>query len=88
VNLGSINPPQFRQLLAQLPPGKASQPLVSGDGVAVVMICSKEQKNVATLNKQAVQERLLSERAELASRQLLRDLRRRATIELREGSGN
>jgi len=87
VNLASVNPPQFRQLLAQLPPGKASQPLVSGDGVAVVMVCSKEQKNVATLNKQAVQERLLSERAELASRQLLRDLRRRATIEMREGSG-
>jgi len=88
VNLSSVNPPQFRQLLAGLPPGRASQPLISGDGVAVVMICSKEQKNMTTLNKAQVQERLLGERVELASRQLVRDLRRKATIDLREGRGS
>ena len=86
VNLANVNPPQFRQMLASMPPGRVSQPLISGDGVAMVMVCTREQKNMATLNKQAVQERLLAERAELASRQLVRDLRRRATIDLREGS--
>lgn len=84
VNLNSVNPPQFRQLLSTIALGRASQPLISGDGVAVVMVCTREQKQMTTLNKQQVQDRLLAERAELASRQIARDLRRKATIDVRE----
>lgn len=84
VNLNNVNPPQFRQMLSTLPVGRASQPMISGDGVAVVMVCSREQKNMTTLNKQQVQDRLLAERVDLASRQVVRDLRRKATIDLRD----
>ena len=48
------------------------------------MVCPREQKQMTTLNKQQVQDRLLAERAELASRQIARDLRRKATIDVRE----
>ena len=85
VNLAGINPPQFRQLLTTLPLERATQPLISSDGVAVVMICSREQKLMSTVNKEEIQTRLLSERIELASRQLQGDLRRRSTIDMRDG---
>lgn len=85
VSLANINPPQFRQLLSRLPVGQATQPLVSSDGVAVVIICSREQKVLSTINKEEIQGQLLAERVELASRQLQGDLRRRATIDIRGG---
>ena len=83
IRLENVNPAQFRTLLASLPIGKPSPPLVSNDGIAVVMVCSRDQQNLAAVNQQEVTSRLIDERAELASRQLLRDLRRRAVIEQR-----
>ena len=85
INLAAVNPPQFRQLLATMPLERASQPLVAGDGVSIVMVCTREQKVMANLSKEEVQSRLLAERVELASRQLQQDLRRRATIDMRGG---
>ena len=81
VRLDTVNPQAFRDLLTRLPAGEASQPLVAADGIAVIMVCSKQQKNTATLTKEDVRRRLVNERVELASRQLLRDLRRKATIQ-------
>jgi peptidyl-prolyl cis-trans isomerase SurA len=83
VRLESVNPPQFRQLLASLSTDRASQPLVANDGIAVVIVCSREQKNLAQLSRDEIGNRLLSERVELLSRQLQRDLRRRAMIDVR-----
>lgn len=83
VRLEGVSPPQFRAILAALPIGKPSEPLVSPDGIAVVVICSREQKVMATMTKQEIQRYLLNERVELLSRQLLRDLRRQATIQIR-----
>ena len=76
-----MNPPPFRDLLTKLPIGEASQPLVANDGIAVVIVCSKEQKNTAVQTKDDVRRRLITERVEMASRQLMRDLRRKATIQ-------
>ncbi len=83
LRLEGVNPPQFRQMLASLPTDRASQPLVAADGIAVVIVCSREQKNLAQLSKDEIANRLLSERVELLSRQLQRDLRRRAMIDVR-----
>ena len=47
----------------------------------MIIVCSREQKNTATLTKEDVRRRLITERVEMASRQLLRDLRRKATIQ-------
>lgn len=83
VRLEAVNPPAFRQLLATLPLDRASQPLVASDGISVIIICSREQKNMASLTDQEVRQRLLSDRVELVSRQLQRDLRRKADIQVR-----
>ena len=78
-----IAAPALRQLLTTLPVGKASQPLVADDGVALIMVCTREQRNVGIPSKEQLGDRILGERAELASRQLMRDLQRRAVIDQR-----
>jgi peptidyl-prolyl cis-trans isomerase SurA len=85
LRLESVNPPGFRQLLASLPPDRASQPLVAQDGIAVVIVCSREQRNTAEISRDEIGNRLLSGRVENLSRQLQRDLRRRAIIDVRGG---
>ena len=81
VRLETVNPQAFRDMLAKLPPNTASQPLVASDGIAVLIVCSREQKNVATLTKEDIRRKLISDRVELASRQLQRELRRKADIQ-------
>ncbi len=81
IRLETVSPAPFREMLTKLPAGTASQPLVANDGIAVLIICAKEQKNTATQTKEDVRRRLISDRVELTSRQLLRDLRRKASIE-------
>jgi peptidyl-prolyl cis-trans isomerase SurA len=83
VRLEAINPPQLRSLLASLAIGRASQPVISPDGVAVIMVCAREQREAPTMTNDQARQVLLGERVELLSRQLLRELRRRAVIEAR-----
>jgi peptidyl-prolyl cis-trans isomerase SurA len=74
----------MRSLLTGLTPGQISRPLISVDGIGLIMICTSDRKNMAeTGNKEEITAGLLSERVELVSRQLVRDLRRRAIIDLR-----
>jgi peptidyl-prolyl cis-trans isomerase SurA len=80
IRLDSVNPAPFREMLTKLPVNEASQPLVAGDGIAVVIVCSKEQKNTAIQTKDDVRRRMITDRVEMASRQLMRELRRKATI--------
>jgi peptidyl-prolyl cis-trans isomerase SurA len=87
VRLESVNPPAFRQMLATLPADRASQPLVTSDGIAVLIVCSREEKNMASLSKEDIQRQLLGERIELLARQLQRDLRRQAVIDMRSSGG-
>jgi peptidyl-prolyl cis-trans isomerase SurA len=85
VRLEAINPQTLRQVLATLPPDRATQPLVTNDGIAVLIVCSREQKNLAQESKDQVRAQLLNDRVELTSRQLIADLRRRARIDIRSG---
>ena len=83
IRLETVNPPPLRAMLASLTPGKASQPILTPEGVLVMMVCTKEQRNLAEFTTEQAQQQLLRDRVELLSRQLQRDLRRRATIEMR-----
>ena len=83
VRLDAVNPPPFRAMLASIPIGRASRPVVSTDGIAVMMVCSREEKNFNEITRKQVQEQILENRVELLSRQLQQDLRRQARIELR-----
>ncbi len=84
VRTEGVNPPPFRQLLETLPLGKTTEPLISRDGIAVITICTREQKNVGEITAEDVQRRLLSERVEMLSRQTMRDLHRKASIDIRD----
>ena len=85
VQLDRLNP-QMRGVLDNLKPSQATRPLVSSDGIAVIMICSRETKNLAEHTIDEVADELLNERVEQASRELNRDLHRRATVEMRTAS--
>ena len=83
IRLEAVSSAPLRQLMASLPVGQVSRPLVASEGVAVMMVCSREMKADAAPAKQEISNQLLSERIELSSRQLLRDLRRRAVMDMR-----
>jgi peptidyl-prolyl cis-trans isomerase SurA len=84
IRIDVVNPPAFRQLMATIPLGKATEPLVSRDGIAVIVVCSRETRNVGQVTAADVQKRLANERIEMLSRQMMRDLHRRGTIDIRE----
>jgi len=86
VRLDNITPPELRDLLSSLPIGRATQPIISVDGALIFMVCSRETRNLAEANPQQARDILLRDRIELLSRQLQRDLRRRAQIEIRTNS--
>ena len=85
VALDSINPPALRQVLATQSFDKPTQPLVTSDGIAVLIVCSRDEKNLAQESNDELRMQLLDQRIELLSRQLLADLRRHANIEIRSG---
>jgi peptidyl-prolyl cis-trans isomerase SurA len=83
IRLETVTPPPLRSMLAGLSPGKPSQPILMPEGVLVMMVCSREQRNLAEFTPDQAKQQLLRDRVELLSRQLQRDLRRRANIERR-----
>ncbi len=83
VRLDTIQPPALRSLLAGLQPGRPSQPVIAPDGVMILMVCSRETRNQAEVTPAVARQQLLRDRVELLSRQVQRELRRRAQIEMR-----
>jgi peptidyl-prolyl cis-trans isomerase SurA len=75
--------PQMRELLGRLAPGRATQPLIAPDAVVLMMVCARRVENLAAPNADAIAEAILRERVDLLSRQMMRDLRRRANIDFR-----
>jgi peptidyl-prolyl cis-trans isomerase SurA len=85
IRLETVNPPELRDLLTNLPIGRPSQPIITPDGVMVMAVCARETRNMAEVTPEQARERLLRERVELISRQVLRDLQRRAQVDIRSG---
>ena len=80
INLATV-PPALRAVLEHLPPLHATQPLVAEDGIALFMVCSRDDRVNVLPARAEIVDRVANERAELASRQLMQDLQRRAVIE-------
>lgn len=76
-------PVELQRILNGLPPGRPSEPLIAPDGIVLFIVCNRRQENLAIPTPEAVAETILRERVELLSRQMMRDLRRRADIEFR-----
>ena len=70
-------------MLGGLTPQRASQPIITPEGVLVMMVCTRETRNLAELTPEQAKQQILRDRIENLSRQLQRDLRRRAQIEMR-----
>jgi peptidyl-prolyl cis-trans isomerase SurA len=83
VRLEAVTVPALRQIMGTLPIGQASAPLIADDGVAVLMVCSRDQRNLGLPNADEITSQLINQRADLASRQLMRELQRRALIDRR-----
>jgi peptidyl-prolyl cis-trans isomerase SurA len=83
VRLENMNPPPLRELVAALPIGRASEPIIAPDGIAIIMVCSRERRNEAEMTPEIARATIVRDRAELLSRQVQRELRRRAQIEMR-----
>lgn len=72
--------PQMRDLMLSMPLNKLSRPLVSSDGIDLIMVCSKKEKNFADRPPSEIADQLMNERVEQTARQLDSDLHRRAMI--------
>jgi peptidyl-prolyl cis-trans isomerase SurA len=83
LRLEGLSPPPLRQLVASLPLGRTSQPLVASDGITLIMVCSREQRQIEDFTPEVARALILRDRVEVLSRQLQRELRRRAVIEMR-----
>lgn len=75
--------PQMRSVLGTLPLNKATHPLVARDGIALLMVCSREEKNLAQQSPGQIADQLMNERIEQTAQQLQRALHRRAVIKIR-----
>lgn len=87
VRLETITPPAFQALLAHLPIGHSSEPLVAADGVMVTMVCDRRQVNFGIPSASATREQIFVQRVDLGTQQLLSDLRRNATIQVERPGG-
>ena len=85
VRVEGVNPPAFRQLLQTIAIGKPTEPLIARDGIAVITVCTRDQKNVGEITPTEIRNRLVGERVEMLSRQAMRDLHRKASIDIRPG---
>jgi len=83
LRVDAIENGSLRDLIATAPVGRASQPLIADDGIAVLMVCTRETKNLGVPPARELEQRILGERVELTGRQLMRELQRRAVIDLR-----
>lgn len=83
VRLDAVTPPELRDLLANLPIGRPSQPIIAPDGAMILVVCARETRNLAEVTADQARDRIVRERVELISRQVLRDLQRRAQIDIR-----
>lgn len=75
--------PQMQAVIGKLPTGRASHPLVATDGIALLMVCSREQRNLAQQTPGQIADQMMNERVEQAAQQMHRSLQRRAVIQIR-----
>ena len=73
-------PEGIRTVVADLPVGKPSEPIVGQGGVIVLLVCLRETDEVS---REEIERTLERERMDLLARRYLRDLRRDANIEIR-----
>lgn len=82
VKLGSL-PAPLRNLVRDLPIGVPSAPTNTGQGVVVLMVCERKDSGDMAKVREGIRHNLLLQRIETAARQMMRDIRRRAFVDIR-----
>ncbi len=86
--LGEVNPTEAPSWLAEkvrnVPAGNSSEPLDTDKGAVVIFVCSRDAGGI---DREAIMRAIGTEKLELQSRRLLRDLRRSAYMDIRVGKG-
>jgi peptidyl-prolyl cis-trans isomerase SurA len=80
VNLGTVTPAAFQQVLANLPLNTLSRPLVQATGVAVVMICNRSEEKAQLPPDNQIENMIIDRRVQLESEQMMDQLRHRSVI--------
>lgn len=73
----------FQAAVASTPDGQLSQPIRTGAGLHLIMVCGRRQSGAQIPTVQQIENRLFGQQLSMISRRLLRDLRGTATIEQR-----
>lgn len=76
-------PDALRDAVADLPVGKPSTPIRTKDGVIVLMVCSREGDDQTKSARDAIRDELYNQRLMAAADEYLRDLRRKAFVDVR-----
>lgn len=75
--------PELRDIVLKQPIGKASEPVRTAQGIAVVMVCQRSA-NDGLPSRDAIRQNLMLQRLDAQSRRYLRDLREAAFIDIRQ----
>ena len=82
VNLADL-PGAFRESLRDIEVGAAAAPLVTANGVHVLMACDRRDRGDEIDVRDTIYDRIARRRLEIVERRLMRDLRRTAFVDLR-----
>ncbi len=80
VNLATVTPAAFQQVLSNLALNTLSRPLVEATGVSVVMICSRTQEKAQLPSDDDIANMIIDQRVQLESEQMMDQLRHRSII--------
>ena len=76
-------PRSIQNIVVDIPLNKASDPIVVSSGVIVLMVCSRSGGQITTQTRNKIRGMLLMKRAELLERNMLRNIKRAAFLEIR-----
>ena len=76
-------PAAVRSLVAKLPINQSSQPKFMNGGIVVLMVCDRKTIKIDIDERRRVREQLVSQRLKIAARQIFRDLKRTAFVDIR-----
>lgn len=83
-DLGTVKlsdlPAQIRDAVTALPIGQPSQPVSVAGGLGVLVVCNRAESGI---DRNRIEQRLVSERLDMLSRRYMRDLRRSANVDIR-----
>lgn len=75
--------PETKSLIRNLKIGEVSKPFISNEGIAVFMVCKRDQAKPELALNNKIRESMLMKKLEIQANSYLRDLRRGAFIEVR-----